>query len=79
MFVLIGNGPEWPGLGFPANHDTTRRAVQEIVDMPDRLIDLLIRSCLQNNGRLSARRRASHFDSLSENEISRMEVAIQSA
>jgi len=66
-------------LVFLANYDETKRAIQEIVDMPDRQIDLFIRYCLQNNGRLSARRRASHFDSLSEDEIARMEQAIQSA
>ena len=66
-------------LAFLANYDETKRAIQEIVDMPDRQIDLFIRFCLQNNGRLSARKRASHFESLSEDEIARMEQAIQSA
>lgn len=66
-------------LSFLANYDETKRAIQEIVDMPDRQIDLFIRFCLQNHGRLSARKRASHFDSLSEDEIARMEQAIQSA
>lgn len=65
-------------LAFLANYDETKRAIQEIVDMPDRMIDLFIRFCLQNNGRLSARKRASHFDFLSEDEITRMEKAIQS-
>jgi len=66
-------------LEFLANYDKTKRAIQEIVDMPDRLIDLFIRFCLQNNGRLSARKRASYFGSLSKEEIARMEQAIQSA
>ena len=66
-------------LAFLANYDETKRAIQEIVDMPDRQIDLFIRFCLQNNGRLSARKRASHFDSLSEDEIALMEQVIQSA
>jgi Fic family protein len=66
-------------LAFLANHDRTKKAIQEIVDMPDRQIDLFIRFCLQNNGRLSERKRASHFDALSEDEIVRMEKAIQSA
>jgi len=47
--------------------------------MPDRKIDLLIRFCLQNNGRLSAQKRASHFDALSDEEIARMEKSVQSA
>jgi hypothetical protein len=66
-------------LVFLSNYDETKRAMQEIVDMPDRQIDLFIRHCLQNNGRLSSRKRASHFDSLSGDEIARMEQAIQSA
>jgi len=47
--------------------------------MPDRQIDLFIRFCLQNNGRLSARKRASHFESLTDQEITRMEQAVQDA
>ena len=66
-------------LTFLANYDETKRAIQEIVDMPDLQIDLFIRFCLQNNGRLSERKRASHFDYLSEDEIHRMEQAVQSA
>ena len=53
-------------LVFLSNYDETRRAIQEIVDMPDRKIDLFIRFCLQNSARLSARKRASYFDFLSE-------------
>ena len=34
---------------------------------------------LQNNGRLSGRKRATHYNFLSEDEIVRMEQAIQSA
>jgi Fic family protein len=66
-------------LAFLASYDKTKKAIQEIVDMPDRQIDLFIRFCLQNNGRLSARKRASHFDYLSDEEIARMEQAVQSA
>lgn len=66
-------------LAFLAKYDETKRAIQEIVDMPDRHIDLFIRFCLQNNGRLSKRKRASHFDTLSDQEIARMEQAVQSA
>jgi len=66
-------------LAFLANYDETKKAIQEIVDMPDRKIDLFIRFCLQNNGRLSARKRLSHFDFLSDEEIARMEQAVQSA
>ena len=64
---------------FLANYDATRKAIQEIVDMPDRRIDLFIRFCLQNNGLLSTRKRTSHFNSLSNQEIAAMEIAVQSA
>ena len=66
-------------LAFLANHDKTKKAIQENVDMPDREIDLFSRFCLQNNGRLSARKRTSHFGVLSDEEIARMEQAVQSA
>ena len=65
-------------LAFLANYDETKKAIQEIVDMPDRQIDLFIRFCLQNNGWLSERKRVSHFDSLSDEEITLMEQAVQS-
>ena len=65
-------------LRFLARYDRTKIAIQEVVDMPDRQIDLFIRVCLQNNGRLAARKRAGHFASLSDDEVARMERAVQS-
>ena len=66
-------------LAFLANYDRTKKAIQEIVDMPDRKIDLFIQACLQNNGRLSAQKRASPFEFLSDEEVTQMEAAIRSA
>ena len=66
-------------LAFLANYDKTKKGIQEIVDMPDRQIDLFIRFCLQNNGRLAARKRASHFVFLLDEEVDQMEKAVQSA
>ena len=66
-------------LAFLANYDKTKKAIQEIVDMPDRQIDLFIRFCLQNNGQLSGQKRASHFDFLLDEEIASLEQAVQSA
>lgn len=63
-------------LEFIANYDKTKKALQEIVDMPDRQIDLFIKFCLQHNGRLSARKRDSHFDFLSDEEVAGMEQAV---
>ncbi len=65
-------------LAFLANYDETKKAIQEIVDMPDRKIDLFIQACLQNNGRLSTRKRTSYFEFLSDREVAHMENAIRS-
>jgi hypothetical protein len=46
--------------------------------MPDRLIDLFIQFCLQNNGRLSARKRDSYFDFLTDNELTLLEQTVHS-
>jgi Fic family protein len=64
-------------LSFLANYDKTKRAIQDIIDMPDRLIDLFIQLCLQNNGSLSARKRSSHFDFLTDEELAAMEQAVK--
>jgi hypothetical protein len=64
-------------LDFLANYDKTKQAIQGIVDMPDRLIDLFIQLCLQNNGRLSARKRESHFGLLTDSELAKMEDAVR--
>ncbi|MGR9088358.1 MAG: Fic family protein [Gammaproteobacteria bacterium] len=64
-------------LDFLANYDRTKQAIQEIVDMPDRLIDLFINLCLQNNGRLSARMKESHFGFLTDDELADMEDAVR--
>ena len=66
-------------LTFLAHYDQAKAGIQEIVDLPDRRIDLFIRSCLQNRGRLSERKRSSHFETLSDEEIIRLEQAVRSA
>ena len=64
-------------LDFLANYDKTRKAIQEIVDMPDRLIDLFIRLCLQGGGRLSKKKRTAHFEFLTDDELSNLEKAVR--
>lgn len=64
-------------LSFLANYDTTRKMIQDIIDMPDRLMDLFIRLCLQNNGSLSVRKRSAHFDFLTDAELTAMEQAVK--
>ena len=68
-----------PELAFLVNYDAAKSAIQDIVDMPDRRIDLFIRSCRQNSGQLSGRKRKSHFAMLSDEEIAAMEQAVASA
>ena len=65
-------------LAFLENYDAVKSSLQGIVDMPDRQIDLFIRFCLQNNGLLSKRKRASHFDFLTDEEVAAMEQAMRS-
>ena len=64
-------------LDFLARYDSTRQAIQRIVDMPDRLIDLFLQLCLQNNGCLSAGKRESHFGFLTDDELADMENAVR--
>ena len=65
-------------LEFITAFDRAFRAVSEIVDMPDRRTSLLIRLCVQNGGRLSARKR-SRFRELSDREVASIESAVQGA
>jgi len=64
-------------LDFLARYDATRRAISEIVDMPDRLIDLFIQICLQNNAHISSKKRSAHFEFLTDNELIDMENAFR--
>ena len=64
-------------LNFLANYDNTKKAIQDIIDMPDRLIDLFIQLCLQNNGNLSASKKTAHFDFLTDEELKAMEQAVK--
>ncbi len=64
-------------LDFLVMYDKAKGAIQEIVDLPDRHIDLFINLCLQSNGKLSARKRESHFEKLTGQEIIGMEEAVR--
>lgn len=55
----------------------TRRAIDSVVDMPDRHANLFIKLCLQNNGRLSPAKRARHFAFLTDEEVTALEQAVQ--
>jgi hypothetical protein len=63
-------------LRFLAGYDQAKAAIQQIVDLPDRALDLFIRVCLDNGGHLSARKRASHFPMLTDDEVGLLEQAV---
>ena len=63
-------------LDFLVSYDQVKTAIQDIVDMPDQRINLFIKLCLQNHGRLSTKKRESYFGFLSDDEVFRMEQAV---
>jgi len=64
-------------LEFLVSYDKTKKAIQDIIDMPDRKIDQFINFCLQNNGRLSKKKYRDFFGFLTEKELSRLEDAVR--
>jgi hypothetical protein len=58
---------------FLESYDRFRHGVEDIVDMPDRMIDNLLGFLRQNSGRLSKRGRESEFARLTPDEVSRIE------
>lgn len=60
--------------GFLLRFDGFRREVEELIEMPERTIDLLFRFLHQNGGRLSQRAREHEFALLSSDEAGRVEA-----
>ena len=58
---------------FLESYDRFRHGVEDIVDMPDRMIDNLLGFLRQNSGRLSKRGRESEFARLTPDEVNRIE------
>lgn len=63
-------------LSFLRLYDQARSAVREVVDLPDRKLDLMMVSLVQNNGRLSKSKR-KHFAELTDAEVSEIQKAFQ--
>ena len=59
---------------FLKRHDRFRMEATAVVDMPDRLLDLLFRFLGQNDGRLSKRARAGEFAELRPEEVAAVEA-----
>jgi len=66
-------------LDFLLDYDKAKLAIRDVVDMPDRLIDLFIRLCIENNGLLSKNKRKSNFEQLTDGEVAQMEKCIRKA
>ncbi len=64
-------------LKFVLNFDKTKRAIQNVVDMPDKKINLLIKLVIQNDGKLAEKKRKDYFSELTTNEIDEMANIIQ--
>lgn len=59
-------------LRFLRGYDAARQSIREIVDMPDRRLDLLVRLLYQNGGRLAKARR-EQFAEISDAELEKIE------
>lgn len=61
---------------FLVKYDEAKIAIQNIVDMPDKDTDLLIRLLHQNKGMFPIRKR-KHFEKITDDEILKMQTAFQ--
>lgn len=68
-----------PELKFLTNYDKAKQLVEEILAMPDKEVDLMIISVAQNDGKLSKNKREKFFSKLTDDQVHRMELAIQQA
>lgn len=58
---------------FLQRYDEFRRAIENMIEMPERTINLLFRFLSQNEGRLSQRARENEFRELTDEEAERIE------
>jgi len=66
-------------LQFITSYDSAKNQIANIVDMPDRLIDLAIKFILQNGGKLSKNKKEHYFNMLHSDEIKEIENAVNFA
>ena len=59
---------------FLRRYDEFRRRIEDMIDMPERTVDLLFRFLGQNDGKLSNRARTKEFDALTAEEVKRVEA-----
>lgn len=60
-------------LHYIRNYDKAQRAIRDIVDLPDKRIDLIIKLCFENKGHLSKAKRKRFFAELNDTEIQLIE------
>lgn len=66
-------------LDYLARFDEAKRLISSKIDLPDRLASLFIQFCTQNDGKLSAAKRAKFFPQLEDEEVSQLERAVAAA
>lgn len=66
-------------LSYLRCYDAARDAMRAVVDLPEQKANLFLRLCLQNQGQLSASKRKSQFEFLSDQEIVDLQAVIQTA
>jgi Fic family protein len=64
-------------LEYLTRYDRMLEAIESVVDLPNKRRSLFVRLCAQNGGRLSKAKRAE-FSELSDEEITKLETAVQS-
>lgn len=65
-------------IAYLKKHDEMKSFIENYIDMPDRLVNLLIIFLTQNNGNLSKRAKEGEFKMLKNNEIETIEEKFQS-
>ena len=80
-FVQVTIEKELPSeIKFLRQYDQARVLMQQVVDLPNRHADLLIRLVRQNAGHLSkGKRKLSEFEALTDDEVTSLENAVSEA
>lgn len=65
-------------IDYLVRFDRAWRSIRDVVDMPDRRLELFLKICMANGGRLSAGKR-SQFAELTDAEVARMEAILHDA
>jgi hypothetical protein len=66
-------------LDLLVNYDRARAAMREVVDMPDRMVDLFMWICRESGGRISRNKRNSLFAKLTDDEVAGLEECVRKA